>query len=138
YLILGLAQEKVEPIQRGLAMLPVPPENGQWANFLRNFDEADLERLTPEELESVLQIFAPKEEMRIYGRGLRRRLAPMLDGDVRRLKMAMSLLYSMPGVPVVVYGDEIGMGEDLSQEGRNSVRSPMQWDGGRNGGFSSA
>ena len=138
YLILGLAQEKAEPIQRGLAMLPVPPENGQWANFLRNFDEADLERLTPEELESVLKIFAPKEEMRIYGRGLRRRLAPMLDGDVRRLKMAMSLLYSIPGVPVVVYGDEIGMGEDLAQDGRNAVRSPMQWNGGRNGGFSSA
>ncbi|WP_011582995.1 MULTISPECIES: alpha-amylase family protein [Chelativorans] len=138
YLILGLAKEKAEPIQRGLAMLPVPPENGQWANFLRNFDEADLERLTPEELESVLKIFAPKEEMRIYGRGLRRRLAPMLDGDVRRLKMAMSLLYSMPGAPVLVYGDEIGMGEDLTQEGRNSVRSPMQWDGSRNAGFSSA
>ncbi|RCS25746.1 alpha-amylase [Phyllobacterium salinisoli] len=138
YLILALAQESSEPIHRGLSLLPQPPLNGQWANFLRNFDEADLERLEPKELESVFKAFAPQENMRIYGRGLRRRLAPMLGGDERRLKMAYSLLFAMPGAPLLVYGDEIGMGEDLSQPGRNAVRSPMQWDTGLNAGFSKA
>ncbi|WEX09536.1 alpha-amylase family protein [Chelativorans sp. AA-79] len=138
HMMLSLASETAEPLQRGLALQPVPPPNGQWANFLRNFDEADLERLSPQELEFVLDRFAPDERMRIYDRGIRRRLAPMLGGDPRRIKMAMSLLFSMPGAPLVVYGDEIGMGEDLSQDGRNSVRSPMQWTGGHNAGFSSA
>ncbi|YBV94163.1 alpha-amylase family protein (plasmid) [Phyllobacteriaceae bacterium JZ32] len=136
YLILALAEERAEPIQRGLTLLPQAPSNGQWANFLRNLDEADLERLKPEELEAVFRAFAPEENMRIYGRGLRRRLAPMLGGDEQRLKMAFSLLFAMPGAPLIVYGDEIGMGEDLSQPGRNAVRSPMQWDGSDNGGFS--
>jgi len=138
YLILALAEERAEPIYRGLTLLPQAPLNGQWANFLRNLDEADLERLKPEELETVLRIFAPDENMQIYGRGIRRRLAPMLRGDEQRLKMAFSLLFSMPGSPLIVYGDEIGMGEDLSQKGRNAVRSPMQWDGSENGGFSKA
>ncbi|MBB2972836.1 alpha-amylase family protein [Mesorhizobium sp. RMAD-H1] len=136
YLILALAEERAEPIQRGLTLLPQAPSNGQWANFLRNLDEADLERLKPEELQAVFRAFAPEENMRIYGRGLRRRLAPMLGGDEQRLKMAFSLLFAMPGAPLIVYGDEIGMGEDLSQPGRNAVRSPMQWDGSDNGGFS--
>lgn len=138
YLILALAEEKCDPVHRGLAMLPTPPVNGQWANFLRNLDEADLERLTPQELETVFRVFAPDEDMRIYGRGLRRRLAPMLGGDMQRIKMAWSLLFSMPGAPMFVYGDEIGMGEDLSQPGRDSVRSPMQWSAEANGGFSRA
>jgi maltose alpha-D-glucosyltransferase/alpha-amylase len=138
YLILALAEERAEPIERALHSLPKPPGNGQWANFLRNLDEADLERLKPEELEFVLKKFAPKEEMRIFGRGIRRRLAPMLDGDIRRLRLAYSLLFSLPGAPVICYGDEIGMGEDLSQQGRNAVRTPMQWTAGKNGGFSKA
>src|SRR5690606_33844621 len=105
--------------------------------FLRNLDEADLERLAPDQMQSVMEAFAPKEEMRIFGRGVRRRLAPMLK-DPARLRMAYSLLFSMPGSPLICYGDEIGMGEDLSQAGRNAVRSPMQWSQGRNGGFSQA
>ena len=76
--------------------------------------------------------------MQIYGRGLRRRLPPMLDGDPRRLRMAYSLLFSLPGTPVLFYGEEIGMGEELAAEGRNAVRTPMQWTAGRNGGFSDA
>jgi maltose alpha-D-glucosyltransferase / alpha-amylase len=138
YLMLALATKRAEPVRHGLELLPIPPVNGQWANFLRNLDEADLERLTPEELEAVFKAFAPEERMRIYGRGIRRRIAPMLGGDEQRLKMAYSLLFSMPGAPMVVYGDEIGMGEDLSQQGRNTVRTPMQWSAGRNAGFSGA
>ena len=76
--------------------------------------------------------------MRIYGRGIRRRLAPMLDGDERRLKLAMSLLFALPGAPLLVYGDEIGMGDDLSQHGRSAVRAPMQWSDAPNAGFSDA
>jgi maltose alpha-D-glucosyltransferase / alpha-amylase len=136
YLILALATEQAEPVRQAVMRLPPPPDNGQWANFLRNLDEADLERLTPQEMEAVFSAFAPREEMRIYGRGIRRRLAPMLEGDAARLKLAWSLLFSLPGAPVVCYGDEIGMGEDLSLDGRNSVRTPMQWTAGRNGGFS--
>lgn len=138
YLFLALADESSEPIYRALSLLPLAPPNGQWANFLRNLDEADLERLNKDELERVFRAFAPDEKMRIYGRGIRRRLAPMLGGDLRRLKMAFSLLFSMPGSPVVVYGDELGMGEDLEQHGRNAVRSPMQWSSKANGGFSAA
>jgi glycosidase len=76
--------------------------------------------------------------MQVYGRGLRRRLPPMLDGDPRRIRMVYSLLFSLPGTPVLFYGEEIGMGEDLDAEGRLAVRTPMQWTAGRNGGFSTA
>jgi maltose alpha-D-glucosyltransferase/alpha-amylase len=105
--------------------------------FLRNLDELDLERLTEEERESVYQAFAPDQDMRIFGRGIRRRLAPML-GDRRRLELAMSLLFTLPGTPMLIYGDEIGMGEDLSLNGRNAVRTPMQWTKVRHGGFSTS
>jgi len=137
YLLFGLAQQTATPIRDALSRLPPPPMNGQWANFLRNLDEADLERLTPEHMQIVLKEFAPEEDMRIFGRGIRRRMAPML-GDPARLRMAYSLLFSMPGAPLICYGDEIGMGDDLSQNGRASVRTPMQWTKGRNGGFSNA
>jgi maltose alpha-D-glucosyltransferase/alpha-amylase len=138
YLMLAIADRRAEPVRRALDMLPPRPPKGQWANFLRNLDEADLERLTEAEMERVMEAFAPKETMRIYGRGIRRRLAPMVGGDERRLKMAYSLLFSMPGAPVLVYGDEIGMGDDLSRNGRNAVRAPMQWSARRNAGFSEA
>jgi maltose alpha-D-glucosyltransferase / alpha-amylase len=137
YLLLALATGSAEPVREALARLPPPPMNGQWANFLRNLDEADLERLSEDQMDAVMKEFASRQEMRIYGRGIRRRLAPML-GDTERLKMAYSLLFAMPGAPVMCYGDEIGMGEDLGEEGRNSVRTPMQWRRGRNGGFSTA
>jgi maltose alpha-D-glucosyltransferase/alpha-amylase len=137
-LFLALATESAEPIVRCLKELPSIPERGQWLNFLRNLDELDLERLSDAERADVYEAFAPDEDMRIYGRGIRRRLAPMLGHDRRRLELAFSLLFSLPGAPVIVYGDEIGMGDDLTQPERNSVRSPMQWSADRNAGFSTA
>lgn len=137
YLMSALAHETADPLHEALSRLPPAPANGQWANFLRNLDEADLERLSDEERSRVQDIFAPREDMRIFGRGIRRRLAPMLNNDAR-LKMAYSLLFALPGIPLICYGDEIGMGDDLKMEGRNAVRSPMQWDDTRNGGFSDA
>ncbi|RDE10480.1 alpha-amylase family protein [Pelagibacterium lacus] len=138
YLLLALAREDGRPVHHALSALPQPPANGQWANFLRNHDEADLERLEAGEMADVLDAFAPEETMRIYDRGIRRRLAPMLGGDRDRLKMAYSLLFSMPGCPVITYGEELGMGDDLDLPERESVRLPMQWTAGRNGGFSEA
>ena len=88
--------------------------------------------------QEVFAAFGPEETMQVYGRGLRRRLPPMLDGDPRRVRMVYSLLFSLPGTPVLFYGEEIGMGEDLDAEGRLAVRTPMQWTSGRNGGFSPA
>lgn len=138
YLFLGFARENIEPIVEGLRLLPSAPTEGQWVNFLRNLDELDLERLTESERQDVFEAFAPEEEMRIFGRGTRRRLAPMLDGDERRIRLAFSLLFSLPGTPMFVYGDEIGMGDDLSLEGRTAVRTPMQWSDEKNAGFSDA
>ncbi|NEU58083.1 alpha-amylase family protein [Halorussus sp. MSC15.2] len=138
YLVLALAEREAEPIREVLDILPVPPEGGQWANFLRNYDELNIGRLPEADQQRVFEAFAPDEEMRIYGRGIRRRLAPMLDGDPDRIRLAYSLLFSLPGAPLLVYGDEIGMGDDLSLPGRNAVRTPMQWSSGKNGGFSSA
>ena len=138
YLFLALARQNMEPIVEGIRLLPTVPTEGQWVNFLRNLDELDLERLTESERQDVFEAFAPDEGMQIYGRGIRRRVAPMLDGDERRIRMAFSLLFSMPGTPMVVYGDEIGMGEDLSLPGRTAVRTPMQWSNEKNAGFSDA
>jgi maltose alpha-D-glucosyltransferase/alpha-amylase len=138
YLFLALARQRSEPVEYVLGLLPSIPHEGQWANFLRNLDELDLERLSEEERQEVYEAFAPEEEMRIYGRGVRRRLAPMLMDDRRRLEMAYSLLFSLPGSPMLVYGDEIGMGDDLSLVGRNAVRTPMQWSEAENAGFSAA
>jgi maltose alpha-D-glucosyltransferase/alpha-amylase len=137
FLFLAFATGQAEPLQRCLRLLPAIPENGQWMNFLRNLDELDLERLSEQEREAVYRSFAPDQEMRIFGRGIRRRLAPML-GDRRRLEAAFSLLFSLPGAPLFVYGDELGMGEDLSLEGRNAVRTLMQWSRERQAGFSTA
>ena len=111
------------------------PPNAQWAHFLRNHDELDLGRLTDEQREQVFARFAPEENMQIYGRGIRRRLATML-GDARQIRLANSLLFSLPGTPVIRYGDEIGMGDDLSLPARDAVRTPMQWSDGPQAGFS--
>ena len=110
----------------------------QWATFVRNHDELTLDKLTDEERQEVFAAFGPDPAMQVYGRGLKRRVPPMLDGDPRRIRMAYSLLFSLPGTPTLYYGEEIGMGEDLAAEGRMAVRSPMQWEPGRNGGFSDA
>jgi maltose alpha-D-glucosyltransferase / alpha-amylase len=138
HLLHALAVGRAQPVLDGLARLPPPPDNGVWANFLRNLDEATLERLDPDAFRDTVDILAPDEDMRIFDRGFRRRMAPMLGGDGPRLRMTLSLLFALPGAPLICYGDEIGMGEDLDQPGRHAVRSPMQWTRGRNGGFSAA
>jgi maltose alpha-D-glucosyltransferase/alpha-amylase len=135
---LSLARERAEPLARALARQPHPPSHSQYGIFLRNHDELDLEQLGDDERAEVLDRFAPDDDMRAYGRGIRRRLAPMLDGDRSRLAMAHALLMSLPGSPVLLYGDEIGMGEDLAREERRAVRTLMQWSDSDNGGFSQA
>ncbi|HYG61115.1 MAG TPA: alpha-amylase family protein [Thermoanaerobaculia bacterium] len=136
-LFLSLAKQETEPLVRGLRMLPVPPLTGQWANFLRNHDELDLGRLSEAERQKVFQEFGPDPSMQLYHRGLRRRLPPMLGGDRHRVELAYSLMFALPGTPVVRYGEEIGMGEDLSLAERESVRTAMQWSDEEKGGFTS-
>jgi maltose alpha-D-glucosyltransferase/alpha-amylase len=138
YLFLALATGRASPLAHALRAKPPMPVAGQWANFLRNHDELDLGRLSDAERELVYRAFAPDPAMRLYGRGIRRRLATMLDGDRRRIRLAQSLLLALPGTPVIRYGDEIGMGDDLHLRERDSVRTPMQWSDAHNGGFSSA
>ncbi|GGQ31005.1 alpha-amylase family protein [Streptosporangium pseudovulgare] len=135
--MLALARRDAQPIRDVLRELPDLPQHAQWATFLRNHDEVDLGRLTEEERRDVFAAFGPDPDMQLYERGIRRRLAPMLDGDQRRLRMAYSLQFTMPGTPVVRYGDEIGMGEDLSLPERTAIRTPMQWSGTPGAGFSS-
>jgi maltose alpha-D-glucosyltransferase / alpha-amylase len=135
---LALAREDAEPLVDALTTAVRLPAGSQWATFLRNHDELDLSRLTDEQRGDVFRVFAPKEDMRVYGRGIRRRLAPMLKGERRRMELAYALQFSLPGSPVVRYGEEIGMGEDLSLDGWEAIRTPMQWDDGLNGGFSTA
>jgi len=138
YFYLAMAREDAAPLVHVMRLLPTVSEVGQWANFLRTLDEADMSRLTAEERDEVFAAFAPDENMRMYGRGMRRRITPMLDGDRARMEMANSLLFAMPGTPVMIYGDEIGLGEDLGQKGRFAVRTPMAWSSKANAGFSTA
>ena len=116
---LALARGEAEPLVEALHSMPKLPAMAQWATFLRNHDELDLSRLTQEQRADVMRAFAPKADMRIYDRGIRRRLAPMLRGDRRHIELAYSLQFTMPGTPVLRYGEEIGMGEDLSLAGRD-------------------
>ena len=113
--------------RNALEALPEIPEDCQWANFVRNHDELTLDKLSEEERQEVFAAFGPDPELQLYGRGLRRRLPTMLDGDQRRIRMVYSLAFSLPGTPVLFYGEEIGMAENLEIEGRYSVRAPMQW-----------
>jgi maltose alpha-D-glucosyltransferase/alpha-amylase len=138
HIYLALARNDPDPIRKAMRALPDTPSVGQWANFLKNHDEQTLDQLTRSEREEVFAAFGPKPEMQLFGRGLRRRLPSMLAGDQARLRLAYSLLFSLPGTPVLLYGEEIGMGENLEVEGRSSVRTPMQWQAGPNGGFSTA
>jgi trehalose synthase len=135
---LSLAREDAGPLREALDGLPAIPDDCQWGSFVRNHDELTLDKLTEEERAEVFAAFGPDPEMQLYGRGLRRRLPTMLDGDPRRIRMVYSLLFSLPGTPVLFYGEEIGMGENLDIDGRLAVRTPMQWTDERNGGFSNA
>lgn len=136
-LFYALATGDARPLVTGLRQTQAIPSMSQWANFLRNHDELDLGRLSDEERQAVFDRFAPEERMQLYHRGIRRRLAPML-GSRPQLEFAHSLLFALPGTPVLRYGDEIGMGDDLSLNERESVRTPMQWSEERNAGFSVA
>jgi glycosidase len=137
-LYLSMARQDARPLTKALTSRPPLPPACQWATFVRNHDELTLDQLTDDERQEVFDAFGPEPEMQLYGRGLRRRLPPMLHGDPRRIRMVYSLLFSLPGTPVLFYGEEIGMGEELAAEGRSAVRTPMQWRDARNGGFSDA
>lgn len=138
YLFLALQQESADPIHFGLNELPTIPQTGEWVNFLRHHDELNLARLPKEQRDKLFAAFAPDTRMQIYDRGIRRRLAPMLGNDQEWLRLAYSVLFSLPGAPLIFYGEEIGMGENLSLPERLSVRTPMPWTAYDNGGFSSA
>ena len=137
-LFYALATADVEPLVWALEETRKRPANAQWVQFLRSHDELDLGRLTEEQRAKVFDAFAPKKTMQLYNRGIRRRLAPMLGNDRKRLELAFSLLFSLPGTPMMQYGDEIGIGDNLKLPERECARTPMQWTSERHGGFSRA
>jgi maltose alpha-D-glucosyltransferase/alpha-amylase len=137
-IFLSLARRSAEPLAEALTDAVRVPRAGQWVTFLRNHDELDLSRLTDSQRAEVFAAFAPQERMRLYGRGIRRRLATMLGGDRPRIELAYALQFSLSGTPAIRYGEEIGMGEDLDLRGRDAFRTPMQWDGRDGAGFSRA
>jgi maltose alpha-D-glucosyltransferase/alpha-amylase len=136
-MFMGVRQEDRHPITEILRQTPEIPDNCQWAMFLRNHDELTLEMVTDEERDYMYQAYAADPQMRINV-GIRRRLAPLLENSRPRIELLNALLFSMPGTPVIYYGDEIGMGDNIYLGDRNGVRTPMQWTGDRNGGFSRA
>jgi maltose alpha-D-glucosyltransferase/alpha-amylase len=136
-LFYALATSDSRPLIKALKATKPRPATAQWGQFLRNHDELDLGRLTDDQRQAVFAAFAPDPDMQLYQRGIRRRLAPMLQGDRRRLELAYSLMLTLPGTPVIRYGDEIGMGDDLSLPERQCARTPMQWASEPQGGFSS-
>ncbi|MDB5094580.1 MAG: treS, partial [Candidatus Eremiobacteraeota bacterium] len=136
-LFMALADEDRYPVHDILRQTPPIPEGCQWAVFLRNHDELTLEMVSDRERERMNAVYAIEPRMRINV-GIRRRLAPLLENDRRRIELMNCLLMSMPGTPVIYYGDEIGMGDNLFLKDRDGVRTPMQWSPDRNGGFSSA
>jgi hypothetical protein len=134
---MALAQEDRHPITDIIRQTPDIPDNCQWAIFLRNHDELTLEMVTDRERDYLWETYATDRRMRI-NLGIRRRLAPLLDNDRRKIELMNALLFSMPGTPVIYYGDEIGMGDNFYLGDRDGVRTPMQWSPDRNGGFSRA
>lgn len=137
-LFYAMATGDVEPLKWALEQTAERPRAAQWVQFLRSHDECDLGRLSDQQRQRVFDAMAPEENMQLYHRGIRRRLAPMLGNDRRRLELAFSLLFSLPGTPMMQYGEEIGIGDDLSLPERECARTPMQWNRERHGGFSRA
>jgi maltose alpha-D-glucosyltransferase/alpha-amylase len=131
----SLARGDATPLVEALRALPDIPDDCQWGNFVRNHDELTLEQLSEDERAEIFEAFGPEQSHQLYARGLRRRLPPMVDGDQRRIRMIYSLAFSLPGTPILFYGEEIGMAENLEIEGRMSVRAPMQWSDEPHGGF---
>ena len=130
-----LATGDTAPLKEALVATYERPYAAQWGVFLRTHDELDLGRLTELQRARVFEAFAPEKRMQLYNRGIRRRLAPMLNNDRRRIELANSLMFTLPGTPVIRYGDEIGMGDDLRLPERYAARTPMQWSSHRHGGF---
>ncbi len=136
-LFMGLRMEDRLPIVDILEQTPAIPETSQWALFLRNHDELTLEMVTDEERDYMYRMYAQERQARL-NLGIRRRLAPLLGNDRRRIELLNALLFSLPGTPVLYYGDEIGLGENIFLGDRNGVRTPMQWSSDKNAGFSRA
>jgi maltose alpha-D-glucosyltransferase/alpha-amylase len=137
-LFYALASADIGPLIGAIEDTRRRPPNAQWVQFLRSHDELDLGRLTAEQRQKVFDAFGPEKRMQLYNRGIRRRLAPMLANDRKRLELAFSLLFSLPGTPMMQYGDEIGIGDNLRLPERECARTPMQWTADRHGGFSRA
>jgi maltose alpha-D-glucosyltransferase/alpha-amylase len=135
HLFYALAAADSRPLAEALKSTRPRPATAQWGLFLRNHDELDLGRLTKAQREKVFKSFGPDKNMQLYDRGIRRRLAPMLGGNRRRLELAYSLMCTLPGTPVIRYGDEIGMGDNLDLPERNCARTPMQWSTEPHAGF---
>jgi maltose alpha-D-glucosyltransferase/alpha-amylase len=136
-IFMALAQGERTPLEQILARTPALPDNCQWGAFLRNHDELTLEMVTPEERKSMWDIYAPEPRMRL-NLGIRRRLAPLLGNQPAMIRVANSILFTLIGSPFLYYGDEIGMGDNIWLDDRNGLRTPMQWDGSANAGFSQA
>ncbi|MDE3174047.1 MAG: maltose alpha-D-glucosyltransferase [Gemmatimonadota bacterium] len=136
-LFMALHMEDRFPVVDIMQQTPEPPEGGQWAIFLRNHDELTLEMVTDEDRDYMYRAYAQDPRMRINV-GIRRRLAPLLGHARRRIELMNALLFSLPGTPIIYYGDEIGMGDNIYLGDRNGVRTPMQWSADRNAGFSRA
>ena len=136
-MFMGLKLEDRKPITEILQQTPEIPPSCQWCLFLRNHDELTLEMVTDMERDYMYDVYAQNRTMRL-NLGIRRRLAPLLDNDRRRIELMNGMLMSLPGTPIIYYGDEIGMGDNINLGDRNGVRTPMQWSGGWNGGFSAA
>ena len=134
---MALGRHERTPLEWVIQNTPPIPENCQWCVFLRNHDELTLEMVTGEERRWLWDTYAPDPRMRL-NLGIRRRLAPLMDNDPRRIQLANSLLFTLPGAPIVYYGDEIGMGDNIWLPDRNGVRTPLQWDNTKNAGFSTA
>lgn len=135
HLFYAMASSDSRTLVKAMQATKRRPLTAQWGQFLRNHDELDLGRLERKQRQTVFSAFGPEPDMQLYQRGIRRRLAPMMQGDRRRLELAYSLMLTLPGTPVLRYGDEIGMGDDLSLPERNCARTPMQWSTEPNGGF---
>jgi maltose alpha-D-glucosyltransferase/alpha-amylase len=136
-LYMALARGDRTSIVDVLADTPTLPAGCQWGTFLRNHDELTLEMVTPEDRQFMWEYYAPDPRMRL-NLGIRRRLAPLMNNERRRIELMYSMLFTLPGTPVLYYGDQIGMGDNIHLPDRNGVRTPMQWDAGPNGGFSTA
>ncbi|HID64072.1 MAG TPA: maltose alpha-D-glucosyltransferase [Anaerolineae bacterium] len=136
-IFMSLARADRQPILDILARTPPIPESCQWCTFLRCHDELTLEMVTEEERAFLWDFYAPEPRMRL-NLGIRRRLAPLLDNDRRKIELANSLLFTLPGSPIIYYGDEIGMGDNVWLEDRDGLRTPMQWSDDKNAGFSTA